>query len=241
MAELELNDNKNNNNNNDNNNNMVTNKFHKIGHLPMQWDNCAFASKGDVVAVTITVADWDESYNHKIRLSQYVPTAAEIYATLSTNLDTLTLVSFNTGNANVTTVWICFTIYMPLPLVTIIFVGDLTPVQACTSLRSAIISTGQEVECRAPIDWLCMALVCEAAIQRLILSAQDPTSPLVNANLLLHWHKLLIRDLPGLKLALARVQGTLIAANIGDLAIEHHEDRRYKELLHQASTVKIPS
>ena len=185
MAELELNDNKNNNNNNDNNNNMGTNKFHKIGHLPMQWDNCAFASKGDVVAVTITVADWDESYNHKIRLSQYVPTAAEIYATLSTNLDTLILVSFNADDANFTTLWVCFTIHMPLPFVPIMFVGDLTPVQACNSLRAAIISTGQEIECRAPIYWLRIALVCESAIQRLILSAQYPTSPLINANLLL--------------------------------------------------------
>ena len=72
------------------------------------------------------------------------------------------------------------------------FIGYLTPVQACTSLHDSIITVLQKIYCRALVDFLCVALMCGAINQRLILSTQDPTAPLSDANLLLRRHKLLI-------------------------------------------------
>ena len=50
----------------------------------MQWDNHSFASKEEVVAITISVTDWYERYTHQIRIYQYVPTVEAIDTALAT-------------------------------------------------------------------------------------------------------------------------------------------------------------
>ena len=77
-----------------------------------------------------------------------------------------------------------------------------------------------------------------ASNQKLIISTQNPTPTLADANIPLHWQKLLIRDLPGINPALARTQGMLTVSNISELVIKHCEDQHKKALLCQAATAK---
>ena len=91
---------------------------------------------------------------------------------------------------------------MSLPFVPTMLLGYLNTIQAWTGLHYAIISAGQEVDSRALIDWICVALVREATDQRYILLEKYRTPPLANANLILHLQKLLIQNLPGINPAL---------------------------------------
>ena len=50
--------------------------------------------------------------------------------------------------------------------------------------------------------------------QTLILLMQEPNAYLANANFLLSWHKLLIKDRLRINLVMARVQGTLVAETL---------------------------
>ena len=81
-------------------------------HLTNQWYNHAFKSKDYIVAGTIAVADWDEIYTHKICIDQHVYTEVAIDAALATDLDTLRLVPFNSGDANVDAVRLQRAIYI---------------------------------------------------------------------------------------------------------------------------------
>ena len=137
--------------------------------------------------------------------------------------NTLLLHSFDAGDDDVYAVRVQWAIYVPPPFVSIMMTGDLTPMQDCTILRAAIIFAGKQVDCHALVNWLRVALVPRAVDQRLTLLPQDPTSPLYDANLLLHRYRLLIQNLNGIKLELAHTQDTLIAANIGDLVFKHCE------------------
>ena len=116
---------------------------------------------------------------------------------------------------------------------------ELTLIQAWTSIQNSIISAGREVYYCVIVNLIFVELLRGDVNQILILLIRDLKSPLADAYLLFHYHKMLIRDLPGI-LDLARAQGTLIMANIGDLVLEHCEDCCYNSLLCQAATTKEP-
>ena len=83
----------------------------RLSHLPMQWDNRTFASKGDALVGNITVVEWDDKYPHQIRVAHYIHTAAAIDAALVTNPNTLLLDPFNASNADVDTVQVRRAVY----------------------------------------------------------------------------------------------------------------------------------
>ena len=194
----------------------------RLGNPPMQWDTRTFDSKGDVFFGRIVVLDWDERYTRQIRVAKYIPTAASIGVALAADLDILLFGLFDAVNSDFNAGRVLFAVYVPPLFVPIMLAGYLTPLQAWTSLRAVIVSTGQEVGCRDIVEWLRVKILRGAVDQRSILSIQDPTAPLANANLLLHWQTSLIRD--GLNSMISRLQGMLAVANISDLVIEHLEN-----------------
>ena len=175
--------------------------------------------KGDVVVGTIVLAHWDENYIHQIRAAQYVPTAEVIDDALAVNPNNLLIGLSNAGDSDFNSVQVCWAVYVP-PLLYPLCWQQISPpfrpvLASLPSHKKKFIfapsSTGSM--CHS------YTVVISSLNQRLILSIRDTTSLLVDANLLLHQHKLLVRDLPGLNLALECAQGTLIGANIGDVVL----------------------
>ena len=94
------------------------------------------------------------------------------------------------------------------------------PVEVWTSIYSAILYVGQEVDCRPILYWLRVALTKNVGNYKSPLYLLRPTALLDDRDLITHRHHNLTRHLPRLDLALQRVQGSLIATQIGEVTVE---------------------
>ena len=65
-----------------------------------------------------------------------------------------------------------------------------------------------------------------------------PTVPLADGDLLQHRHHIIPHHLPGLEPSLQRVQGSLIATHIREVAVDVSRDREEKALAWQADVEK---
>ena len=70
------------------------------------------------------------------------------------------------------------------------------------------------------------------------LAMPQTTLPLTYGDLLHRRHHMLTHHLPGLDLALQRVQGSLIATHIGEVVVELRQDRESKALACKADNNK---
>ena len=68
------------------------------------------------------------------------------------------MLPFTPANADVETLRVCKTIYLPSPFFSIFLERDLTPAEAWKRLCDDIMDRGQEVYCRTIIDWICIVM-----------------------------------------------------------------------------------
>ena len=135
------------------------------------------------------------------------------------NPDTDLLGPFYSTDTNVEPLLIRKTIYLPAPFLRFFLKRNLTPVEARTCLRSAIADIGLEVHCRPIINWLRVALTLNTGNDKSPLAMPRPTAPLSDGDPLCHWHHMLTRHLPRLDPDLQKVQGLIIATQIGEVAV----------------------
>ena len=151
-----------------------------------------------------------------------------IYEEMSQDPEANILAPFTTVDAEVETLRVCKMIYLPTPLIRLFLDPYITPAGAWKRLCSAIVDIGQEVDFQPIINLLCIALTKKVGDDKFPLTLTLPTAPLANGKLLHHRHHMLNRNLPGMDPALHRIQGSLIATNIGEFVVELNQDREAK-------------
>ena len=169
--------------------------------------------------------NWLPARLHKIGSTVYFPSDLTIDTTLVSDLDSDLLGTFTSTYANVEPLCIRKTICLPAPFIETFLTWDLTPVEAWTRIRGAIIDGGLELECRTIINWIRFALTLRTGDEKLPLAMLHPNMPLEYVYLLWHWHHMITRHLPGMEPALRRAQGLLIATHIGNVAVGMRRDR----------------
>ena len=135
----------------------------------------------------------------------YFPTELAIYTTLTADPHTNLLGHFTSMNANVEPLCIRNTICLPTTFIDLFLKWDLTPMEAWTCLRSAIIYGGLEVDCRPIVNWLSVALTLNTGDEKYPWSMKRPTPPLADGSLLQHRHHMLTRHLPGMEPSLQMI------------------------------------
>ena len=117
-----------------------------MGRPPCRWDGKAFANRGDVTFGTAPLAHWDPGYLHLASAVNF-PSAAAIDTAIAGDADLKMLGPFGAGDAGVESVRCRKTVYAPVPYVSLLLGGDLTPVEAWQRLRGAIVDAAAEDAC----------------------------------------------------------------------------------------------
>ena len=183
------------------------------------WYNFYFASKGGTTYGAVACANWKTYSLHQIMWKVHVLTDLEIDAALSYDPDLDLLGPFATTDVDTEALCVRTSIYTPAPFASLFLERDLMPTEAWTCLCGIIIGAGQEVGCRPILDWLGVALTKNVGKNKSTLDLPLPTAPLANRYLILQRHHMLTQHLPGLHPAVQRVQGSLIATHIGEVAV----------------------
>ena len=162
-----------------------------MGLLESPWDDVSFASKGDIACSTIACVNWLTASLHQIGSTVYFPTDLAIDTTLVADLDANLLGPFTSNDVNVEPLCIYKTICLPAPFIEIFLKWDLTPVEAWTRLRGAIIDGGLEVDCSPIIEWIRFTLNLKTGNNKFPLAMMRPNTLLEYGDLLWHWHHII--------------------------------------------------
>ena len=216
----------------------VSNYVPRMGLTESPCDDGSFASKRDIACRNSACINWLPASLHQTGSTVYFPKDLAIDTTMVADPDADLLGPFKSTDANVEPLCIRKTICLPAPFIEIFLKWDLTPVEAWTRIRGAIIDGGLEVDCCTIINWIRFALTLKTGDNKNPLAMLPPNTPLEYGDLLWHWHHMITRHLPGMEPALRRVQGLLIATNIGNFAVGMVRDREAKLLTCQAYSEK---
>ena len=131
------------------------------------------------------------------------------------------LIPFSAGHTDVGSIYFRKTIYLTTPFLGIFLERNLMPVEALSFLRGAIVDARYTVDCLPIINWLWVALTRKSGIDQMsTLAMLQPNSTLRDVKLKHHYHQAITRHLSGIDSVLQRVQGLLIATQIGEVAVE---------------------
>ena len=124
---------------------LVSSYVPRMGLPETPWDKLSFASKGGVTCGSIVCANWQTSSLHHIGSTVHVLIGLDIDASLAFDPYTDLLGLFTATNVDVEALRVSKTIYLPAPFVGFFLERDLTPMETCTHIHSAIMNAGQEV------------------------------------------------------------------------------------------------
>ena len=112
-------------------------------------------------------------------------------------------------------------IYLPAPFLGIFLERNQIPEEAWSRMQGDIVAAGATVDFRPIIDWLRVALMRKSGEdQPYPLFMSQPTTLLVDDDLMLQHHKILTCHLCGIDPLLQRVQGSRIATHIGGVVVK---------------------
>ena len=192
------------------------------------WDNLSFSFKVGITCGAVSCTNFQTSSLHQIGSTVHFLTYLAIDEALVRDTKTDLLGPFAITNADMEALRVQKTIYLPTPIVGFFLERDLAHTEAWTCLRVAIMDAEQKVDCRPILDWPRVALTKNVGGNKFPLSLPRPTAPLVDGDPILHLHHILNGQLPRLDPALQRVQGSLIATHIGEVAMKILWDREAK-------------
>ena len=130
------------------------------------WDYGFFTLKGIISCRTIACVNWLPESLHQIGSTVYSPTYLAIDTTLAADPHDNLLGTFTSMDENVEPLCIRKTIRLPTTFVDLFLKWDLTPMEAWTCLRSAIIYGGLEVDCCPIINWICFSLTLKTGDEK---------------------------------------------------------------------------
>ena len=155
----------------------------RMGCPSRKWDNRTFANRGDFSYGTAPLAVWDSTYLH-LAPSVYVSSAAAIDTSLSGYPNVTLMGPYGAGDTRVEIIRYRKTVYVPAPYVRLFLSAGLSPLEAWSRLRRAIVDAAAEAACRPIINWLRSAIVRYGPNTHSALVVPDPLAPLPDALLL---------------------------------------------------------
>jgi hypothetical protein len=201
-----------------------------MGQPLTQWSNRAFAFAGDVMgpagAGHINIVEFPADAFHLVANQIRVPTTAVLEAAFAVGPDVSTVGPYGENDDGTEVLRTRNYMYVPPKYVPILLAHSLTPREAWTRVRGAIVADQATVACAPLLDWLRIACTLRLGQQVPILQQPFPMVPLADADLQSHRLALLRNDLPG-RFALQLPQGDAfqVAAAIGALASEQRDAR----------------
>ena len=204
------------------------------------WYDISFASKGEVTCSTAGCANWITTILHHIGAVLYILASQAIYAAMASDPDMDLMGPFTAYNAYVNSILFINKIYLPLPYMGIFLERNIAPVKAWSRLQGAIVDAGAEVDCQPIIGWLRVAFMLNSGDdQPSPLAMPQPTTQLMDGNMIRHRHHILICHHPRRDPALQRVQGLLVSTHIGEVDVELRDDREDKAQFRERSDRKL--
>ena len=124
----------------------------RLGRPVKKWDSKLFSATGDVVAGTISLANWEPIYLNLIRQPVNVLSSASISTTLDATTPTLLLYLMADGDAGATGVQVRCTIYVLPPFVWTLLAGKPSPVESWQRIREALVADNLEAHCMSVLE-----------------------------------------------------------------------------------------
>jgi hypothetical protein len=172
-------------------------KFHAVvGMPPHQWDNRAFAFKGDLVQGQLPSVDFGSDYLHQIPGQQTVPTSDALTQLLAGDPALDMVGPFANGEAGTELIRTRRCIYVPPRYVTLFLETDLSPREGYERFLAAATANNDVVECAPLLQWLHLALMRTGDGLGSALVRAPPLVPLADAKLIHHRWSFVIQDLP---------------------------------------------
>ena len=210
------------------------------------FDNISYAFMGDIIngQAPHTVI-WRQDYFEAAPNTQ-VPTSAYLDQLLAADPNLETVGPFTAGTPDTEQVQTRMSLFVPNRYMTILLDDVLTPRQAWTRIRGAIVADGLAQECEPLIDWLRVAITARQANQNSSLAVAVPASQnlanLSEANRFQAFRTEIIdRDHPNLRTNLVTQGAANIATSIGALADQTRLQRESDNLRRARETNKGPS
>ena len=217
-------------------------KFYpRVGLPATQWDDRAFAYKGDVSGGgQIAIVDWEDQAFHQVPAQLRIPTMPTLEQALAADPDLNVVGPYGNADAGTEVVRVRRCSYIPSRYVGLLLEEDLQPKEALVRLWGAIINDGltEDLEPLSVFLRACMTLQAPQQQDSPLLVAH-PTAPVADALLFAHRQALLEHDLPALGTAALNLGAHQIAASIGVLTDEHRQARA-AEAARRAAETKTP-
>jgi hypothetical protein len=212
-----------------------------VGMPPHQWDNRAFAFKGDLVQGQLPSVDFGSDYLHQIPGQQTVPTSDALTQLLAGDPALDMVGPFANGEAGTELIRTRRCIYVPPRYVTLFLETDLSPREGYERFLAAATANNDVVECAPLLQWLRLALTRTGDGLGSALVRAPPLVPLADAKLIHHRWSFVIQDLPVLDPVQVQHGAHYIASSIGALAHEQCVARQEDQLCRVAENNKSPS
>ena len=129
-----------------------------MGMPPSLWEDLYFALKGEVNCGVVVCANWMTASLHQIGVTVHILIAQAIDAALPAKPKLDLLGPFFAEGVDMDSIRVRKIIYLPAPFLGIFLERNLTPAEARSRLRGAIIDAGATADCCHIIDWLRVAL-----------------------------------------------------------------------------------
>ena len=129
-----------------------------VGRPASQWDDRTFENRGDISYGTAPLAVLYPTYLH-LAPAVYMSSVAAIDTSLAGYPNITLLGPYGAVDAGAQIICCCKTANVPAPYLGLLLGEDITQVEACNSLREAIVDAGAKTSCRPVIDWLRNAIV----------------------------------------------------------------------------------
>ena len=217
----------------------------RMGLAPTPWDNAGFAFLGDMIQgqAPPTVA-WDNSYFHTVQQTR-VPTIAALDQTLAAQPNTEMVGPFADGKAGTELVRTRRTMFLPTKYVPLVLDLGLSPKNAWLRIRGSIEANGESAACAPLINWLRVAITCQAANLPSRLATVPPPAPVMQApahmaTLLSYRWQLVSRDVPALNTAPVALGAQNIAQGLTALVSEQRLARQEDQNRRRADKNKNP-
>ena len=166
---------------------------------------------------------------YRISTTIFVLAMEAIEADLAVDPCAELLLPLSSDNTSVNTVRINKTFYLPDHYVGMFLEQDVTPSEVWIRLRGATVNTREKVEYQPITYWIQVALTRNIGNEQPSpISIPWPTAPLVDRELLMYQHNVLVFNLPGCENSLQHAQCSLIATHISELAVKICQDQEEK-------------
>lgn len=221
--------------------------YHSVGKFPARpglpatpWDNQRFATKGELYRNQAAICKWSLAY-HDLLPQTRVADPATIDTALAGDPTINHLGPYANTDADTSIVITRRAMVVPPSYAPLLLAKPLTPIEAWTTVRGAMVANMHENSCAAFIRWLQVAITHDNTGASRLPVAVAPTSPTLDPTLIDHRQSITSIAFPHLDGTAHLVQQHQIATQLGALVTETRSARLAQDARRVDDATKHPS